>query len=55
MQVKSITQLTKEGFSRHELNCIANSKNGPAFKTSGGGKWLFDMEKFEKFLKERRV
>ena len=55
MRVLGITELTKQGFSRTELMAIAHSKGGPAFKTAGGGKWLFDMNKFEKFLLERKA
>ncbi|MDD5935002.1 MAG: hypothetical protein PUC65_05450 [Clostridiales bacterium] len=55
MQVMSIKQLIDQGWSRTELNQIAHSKNSPAFKTSGGGKWLFDMNKFDKFVEQRKL
>lgn len=54
MKVMSITQLVELGWSRYDLLLIANSKKSPAFKTGGGGKWMFDMDKLEKFIEERR-
>lgn len=54
MQVMTISDLMKKGWTKNELLCIAHSKGSPAFKTSGGGKWLFDMEAFEKFINARK-
>jgi hypothetical protein len=54
MKIMSISQLVELGWSRTDLLQIANSKKSPAFKTGGGGKWMFDMSKLEKFIEERR-
>jgi hypothetical protein len=54
MILMSISQLVEQGWSRTDLLQIANSKRSPAFKTGGGGKWMFDMYKLEKFIEERR-
>lgn len=54
MRVMSISQLVELGWSRTDLMRIAHSKKSPAFKTGGGGKWMFDMAKLEKFIEERR-
>lgn len=52
--LKSISDLVKDGWSRYDLLQIANSKKSPAFKTAGGGKWMFDIAKLEKYIEERR-
>ncbi len=52
-RVISITELVKLGWKRDTLLQIARSKNSPAFKTPGGGKWLFDLKKFDKYVEER--
>ena len=54
MTIKTTRELMKEGWSKSELMCIAHSKGSPAFKTSGGGKWLFDMDAFVKFINARK-
>lgn len=53
MQVMSITELIALGWNKYTLMQIAHSKGSPAFKTCGGGKWLFDVKKLEKFVAER--
>jgi hypothetical protein len=53
MQVMSISELIALGWHKHTLMQIAHSKGSPAFKTCGGGKWLFDVRKLERFLAER--
>lgn len=53
MKVASITELEKEGWNKNVLLQIAHAKGSPAVKTPGGGKWLFDLAKFEKFVEQR--
>lgn len=50
MEVMSISELVKRGWKRNTLLEIAHSKNSPAFKTKGGGKWYFDVKKLEKYV-----
>ncbi|WP_312370867.1 hypothetical protein [Lachnoclostridium sp.] len=52
-KVISISELVELGWKKDTLLQIARSKNSPAFKTPGGGKWLFDVKKFEKYVDER--
>lgn len=40
MEVMSISDFVERGWSRKQLIQIAHSKNSPAFKTCGGGKWF---------------
>lgn len=54
MKVMSASELVALGWSRTDLMRIAHSKKSPAFKTGGGGKWMFDIEKLEKYIEERR-
>ena len=49
----STSELCKMGFPKAFLLEIARMKNSPAFKTSGGGKLIFDTEKLEKARLER--
>lgn len=53
MEVKSIRELVELGWNRDALYQIARSKGSPAFKTPGGGKWMFDMKKLEKYVETR--
>lgn len=48
----SISELKEMGFSKRMLEEYAHMKNSPAFKTPGGGKWLFDTEKLDKKIQE---
>ena len=51
--VMSITELTKMGFSRKELIKAAHHHLSSKYiiKTSGGGKYFFKTEEFEKYMK----
>lgn len=53
-QVMSISELVAIGWKRNTLMNIAHSKNSPAFNP-GGGKWLFDMAKLEKYKEQHSV
>lgn len=53
MEVKSISELKTLGWNKNVLMQIAHAKGSPAFKTPGGGKWLFDVKKLEKFVETR--
>lgn len=53
MEVLSMSQLIERGWSRNTLTQIAHSKDSPAFKTPGGGKWLFDVKKLEKYVETK--
>lgn len=49
----SITELIHiTGLSRDHLKRLSRIKNAPTIRTLGRGKILFDMEQFDKFLKE---
>lgn len=53
MQVMSVSELVALGWNRYTLMQIAHCKGSPAFKTCGGGKWMFDVKKLEKFVESR--
>lgn len=53
--IMSLSELAEMGFPRHELNKNVHARGQTfAFKTTGGGKWLFDTEKYELWRDERR-
>lgn len=53
-KIMSITELVALGFSRDELKRYTRISSCPATKTYGGGKWLFDTEKFEEWRNKRK-
>lgn len=53
--MKSIAQLRAEGYSKSDLYAYAHdprpaAHERPALLTKGGGKYLFDTEKLEKYI-----
>lgn len=40
-QIMSISELVELGFPREDLKRYTRIKGVPAYKTKGGGKWLF--------------
>lgn len=53
---KSITELTKiTGLSREHLKRLARIEDAPVIRTPGGGKILFEMDKFQEFIRRENV
>lgn len=51
-KIMSISELIELGYTRNMLRDFVHIPGQRfAFKTQGGGKWMFDVEAFEKFLK----
>lgn len=53
---KSITELVEiTGLSRDHLKKLSRIDGAPVVKTIGGGKILFEMDKFHEFLRGDRT
>ena len=49
-QIMSISELVELGFPREDLKRYTRIKGVPAYKTKGGGKWLFKTAYLEAWI-----
>ncbi len=51
-KIMTISEMTKMGYTRYTLmNFVHIPGQKFAFRSQGGGKWYFDVDEFDKFIR----